>query len=172
MGGLMALRFLFQNHNFFKAAWISSPLLEPMLQAKPWMKIALPLAAQLFPSATISTGVSSSDCSRKIDRGETEKDLALFHSRISIGWGRDLRDAAKEVREQFSNLAFENPILFTQGDSDPICPIKILEDKLKIFSSTQISFKKIKGALHEPFCGTTREDFLMHLNRWIDHKLG
>ena len=50
--------------------------------------------------------------------------------------------------------------------------IKILEDKLKIFSSTQISFKKIKGALHEPFCGSTREDFLMHLNRWIDHKLG
>lgn len=172
MGGLMALRFLFRNNNLFKAAWISSPLLNPMLQAKPWMKIALPLAAKLFPSATISTGVSSSDCSHKIDRGETEKDLALFHSRISIGWGRDLRDAAKEVREQFTNMAFEKPILFTQGDSDSICPVKILEDHLKALSSTQISFKKIKEARHEPFCGSTREDFLMHLNCWIDHKLG
>lgn len=172
MGGLMALRFLFRNHNLFKAAWISSPLLNPMLQAKLWMKIALPLAAQLFPSATISTGVSSSDCSSKIDRGETEKELALFHSRISISWGRDLCNAAEEVREQFTNVALETPILFTQGDSDSICPIKILEEKLKILSSSQISFKKIKEALHEPFCGSTREDFLMHLNSWIDHKLG
>lgn len=172
MGGLMALRFLLHNLNLFEAAWISSPLLNPMLQAKPWMKITLPLAAQLFPSATVSTGVRSSDCSHKIERGETEKTQALFHSRISIGWGRDLLHAAEEVCEKFTNMAFEKPILFTQGDSDSICPIQILEDQLKTLSSNQISFQKIKEARHEPFCGSTREDFLRYLNHWITHKLG
>jgi alpha-beta hydrolase superfamily lysophospholipase len=172
MGGLMALRFLLHNPKLFEAAWISSPLLNPMLQAKPWMKIALPFVAPLFPSATVSTGVSSSDCSHMLDRGETEKDQALFHSRISIGWGRDLLHAAEEVRENLTNMALEKPILFTQGDSDSICPIQILEDQLKILSSNQISFKKIKEARHEPFCGSTREDFLRYLNHWINQKLG
>ncbi|MDB4784748.1 lysophospholipase [Akkermansiaceae bacterium] len=172
MGGLMAMRFLFQNVNLFEAAWISSPLLDPMLQANRWMKIALPLAAQISPSTTVSTGVSNSDCGDKIDRAETDEDQALFHDRISIGWARELRDAAQEVREELAKMAFKKPILFTQGDSDSVCPIQILEDRLKKLPSNQISFKKIKEALHEPFCGSTRGQFLTHLNHWIAHELG
>ena len=172
MGGLLALRFLFQNVDLFDAAWISSPLLNPLRQAKPWMRVVLPFAAQLLPTITISTGVSSSDCGEKTARSETEKDQVLFHSRISIGWSRDLCEAAEELREQFPTMPFEKPILFTQGGSDAICPAQILENRLNKITSNQISFEKIKEALHEPFSGSTREKFLAHLNHWIDHKIG
>lgn len=172
MGGLMALRFLLQNHNLFDAAWISSPLLEPMRQAKPWMKIALPLAANLFPSITVSTGVSSSDCGDSSVKVGAEENQNFFHNRISIGWVRALRDAAEEVHKNFTTMALENPILFTQGDLDPICPPRILETWLNELSPNQISSKIIKGALHEPFSGSTHENFLTHLNDWIDQKLG
>ena len=171
MGGLMALRSLFQNAGLFDAAWLSSPLLKPMRQAQPWMKIALPLAASLLPWATVGTGVSSADCGDSSGgRGSGEGEV-LYHSRISIGWGRDLRNAAEEVREQFPAMPLEIPILFTQGDSDPICPPRILEERLNKLGPNQISFEKIKGALHEPFSGSTREIFLTRLNEWIQREL-
>ncbi|MDC0302638.1 lysophospholipase [bacterium] len=171
VGGLMALRSFFKNPDIFDAAWISSPLLDPMRQARPWMKIALPLAAYILPWATVSTGVSSSDCGDNANGRGAEEEEILYHSRISIGWGRDLRDAADEVREQFPAIPTDKPALFTQGDSDPICPPEILEKRLKKLSANQITFEKINKALHEPFSGSTREEFLTRLNAWIDREL-
>jgi alpha-beta hydrolase superfamily lysophospholipase len=167
MGGLMALRSFLRKPEVFDAAWISSPLLDPMRRAQPWMRKALPLAANFLPWITVSTGVSSSDCGDSSSgRGDEEYEV-LYHSRISIGWGRDLRDAAEEVREQFPAMPLDTPILFTQGDSDPICPPEILESRLNKLGANQISFEQIKDALHEPFSGSTREDFLARLNTWV-----
>lgn len=171
MGGLMALRYFLKKPDTFDAAWVSSPLLDPMRQAQPWMKIALPLTAKILPCATVSTGVRSLDCCDSSNGRGAEKEEIFYHSRISIGWGRDLRDAADEVRKQFPAIPTNKPALFTQGDSDPICPPQLLGKRLKKLSANQITFEKINGALHEPFSGSTREDFLTRLNDWIAREL-
>ena len=171
MGGLMALRSLFQNPNTFDAAWISSPLLDPMRQASPLMSKILPIVAKLLPWVTVSTGVRSSDCGDSSgDRGADTQDV-LYHSRVSIGWGKNLRDAAEEVAGQFPKLPSDIPILFTQGDSDPICPLQILADRVSKLPPNRVTLATLKGALHEPFSGSTRETFLDRLNGWIAQEL-
>ena len=172
MGGLMALRYLLRHPEKFQSAWLSSPLLDPMRQASPWMRTLLPVVSKFLPWITIGTGVNSEDCGdHQSDRKESDEE-ALYHSRVSVGWGRDLRDAAEEVREQFPVISHDRPILFTQGEIDPICPPEILEDRFKKLPGNQIRYEKIPNARHEPFTGSTTGDFLNRLNRWIQDEFG
>lgn len=171
MGGLMALRYLLRFPEKFHAAWVSSPLLAPMRQAAPWMRIALPIISEILPWITVGTGVRSEDCGdNQSGRNETPEG-ALYHSRISIGWGRDLRDAAREVEEQFPALPVDYPVLFTQGEVDSICPPDILTDRLDKLPANRVSFEQIPKARHEPFSGSTNEEFLKRLNDWITRQL-
>jgi alpha-beta hydrolase superfamily lysophospholipase len=170
VGGLVALRFLLRYPQKFAAAWISSPLLDPMGQAKPWMRSSLPVLASLFPWITVSTGVRAEDCGDSTGRGTEDSD-ALYHSRISLGWGRDLRDAAAEVHHQFPTLPTNLPILFTQGALDPVCPPDILRKRLAKLPANQISCQEIPAARHEPFTGSTEQEFLTHLNLWISSEI-
>ena len=171
MGGLMALRFLLRYPEKFQAAWLSSPLLDPMRQAAPWMRFSLPLISEILPWITVGTGVSSEDCGDDQSGRKETPEGALYHSRISIGWGRDLRDAAREVADQFPALPSNYPILFTQGEIDSICPPKILEDQLAKLPANQVRFEKIPMARHEPFSGSTNGEFLQRLNDWIAREL-
>ncbi len=169
MGGLLALHYLLKFPERFSAAWVSSPLLDPMRQAQPWMRRVLPFVSKIFPWLTLSTGVRSEDC------GDFAEDSArhaqeikpLYHSRISLGWGRTLRDTADQVRAQFQNLHPDIPILFTQGSSDPICPAEILSERLQKLPENQITYQEIPDALHEPFSGSRQEEFLNLLDHWI-----
>jgi alpha-beta hydrolase superfamily lysophospholipase len=171
MGGLMALRFLLRYPKNFQSAWISSPLLDPMRQAAPWMKVLLPMISEALPWLTVSTGVRSEDCGDNQSGRKNAEEGALYHSRVSLSWGRNLRDAAQEVGEQFPTLPSNLPILFTQGEIDPICPSNILEGHLKKLPDNQVRFEMIPNALHEPFTGSTTVDFLSRLNRWIKDEL-
>lgn len=171
MGGLLALRYFLRNPDLFEAAWFCAPLLAPMRQAKPWMRITMPILAGLLPWFTVGTGVRSSDCGDNTSGRGAETGEALYHSRISIGWGSELAKAAEEVREQFQTLPTATPILFTQGQRDPICPPEILGERLAKLPSNRIRFEKIEEALHEPFSGSTLAEFLSILNDWIDTEL-
>lgn len=171
MGGLLALRYFLREPKRFDAAWISSPLLAPMRQAKPWMRVTLPILAGLLPWVTVSTGVSSADCGDGSGGRGAETEEVLYHSRISIGWGSDLAEAAEVVRGQFPGLPTSHPILFTQGGEDPICPPGILAERLKKLPKNRVRFELIEEALHEPFSGHTNQEFLDRLNRWISSSL-
>lgn len=171
MGGLMALRYLLRYPEKFHAAWVSSPLLDPMRQAAPWMRFALPVISEFLPWITVGTGVSSEDCGDDQSGRKPPPEGALYHSRISIGWGRDLRDAAREVAEQFPALPVDRSILFTQGEVDSICPPDILADRLDKLPANQVSFEKIPKARHEPFSGSTNGQFLDCLSNWITREL-
>ncbi len=166
MGGLLALRFLLRHPEKFSAAWFSSPLLDPMRQAKPWMRRLLPFVSKTFPWITVSTGVRSEDCGDDPKRGSEDRN-PLYHSRISLGWGRTLRDTADQVRAQFPKLPSNLPILFTQGSIDPVCPAEILSERLQKLPENQISYQEIPEARHEPFSGSTEEEFLSRLDDWV-----
>ncbi len=141
-----------------------------MHQAKRWMRLLLPVISPIFPSVTVSTGVRSTDCGDDPGRG-TEEKKPLYHSRISLGWGRLLRDTAEEVSQQFSNLPTDRPILFTQGTLDQICPPQILSSRLAQLPTNQISYQEIPEARHEPFSGSSEADFHARLDHWITSEL-
>jgi len=170
MGGLLALHFLLSYPEKFTAAWISSPLLDPMRQAKPWMRHLLPIISKITPWLTVGTGVQARDCGDDPKRG-SEEEKPLYHSRISLGWGLDLRNIAEKVSAQFLNFPTELPTLFTQGNIDPICPADILRERLTKLPKNQITYQEIPEALHEPFSGSSQEEFLARLRNWLTQKL-
>ena len=168
VGGLMALRFFLNQPRRFAAAWFSSPLLDPMGQARPWMRHTLPLLANLFPWIIVDTGVRAEDCTDDREGRPGEHGTPLFHSKISIGWGRDLRDAAERVGQQFQGFPTDIPVLFTQGDIDKICPPALLRTRLVKLPENQITYSEIENARHEPFNGSTADNFLADLTHWVD----
>lgn len=167
MGGLMALRFLLNRPEQFVAGWVSSPLLDPMRQATPWMRKLLPIIADLLPWMTVGTGVRDEDCASDQTGSELAINEALHHSRISIAWGKDLRDVAAEVAEQFPKLPTAMPLLFTQGTLDPICPASIFRDRIAKLPPNEVTYREIAEARHEPFNGPTGDGFREILGAWI-----
>jgi len=166
MGGLMTLRLILKNPDLFQNAWISSPLLDPMHQARPWMRIVLPYLAPLLPKLTVSTGVTGDDCrddSPQSDSSSTQ----LYHTRISLAWGRTLSRVASQVREEFPNLPRSTNLLFTQGQKDRICPPEFLRERLIKISNPSITYEEIPGARHEPFVGSTGDEVAEKVTRWL-----
>ena len=154
MGGLMTLRLLINHPGLFTNAWLSSPLLDPMHQAKPWMRAILPCLAPLLPRVTVSTGVTSEDC--RDDSAQSESSSTqLYHSRISLIWGRALSLIAEEVNEKFTQLPSPIKLLFTQGKDDRICPPQFLRERLINVMHPAITCQEFPGARHEPFVDST-----------------
>jgi alpha-beta hydrolase superfamily lysophospholipase len=166
MGGLMTLRLLINHPGLFKNAWISSPLLDPMHQAKPWMRAILPCLAPLLPRVTVSTGVTSEDCRDDSVQSEPSS-TQLYHSRISLVWGRTLSLTAKEVNEKFTQLPSATKLLFTQGKDDRICPPQFLRDRLLNVTHPAITYEEIPGARHEPLVDTTGNEVAKKITLWL-----
>ena len=168
MGGLVALRFFLNEPRRFAAAWFSSPLLDPMGQAKPWMRRTLPVLANLFPWIIVGTGVRTEDCTDDREGRPGEEDTPLYHSKVSIGWGRDLRDAAERIKQQLQGFPAGIPVLFTQGEIDKVCPPSILRARLVKLPENQITYSEIENARHEPFNGSTSALLQEALKKWVE----
>lgn len=173
MGGLMALRLHLLNPEHFQAAWFSSPLLSILDRTHPVLAKLLPLLAHLMPRFTIGTGVTSEQCGNfgEGPRADLPEEEALFHSRISLGWGVELCHAAETVWERIPSAPPTTPVLVTQGAQDPICPPGILKNLLGQASFERKTVEMIPEALHEPFSGSSREDFMTRLHSWIETTL-
>lgn len=164
MGGMLALRAFLKSPQSFEFAWLSSPLLEPARQGHPLMKIALPVIATLFPWITWSTGVKADDCRTEgSEESVEESSPQLYHSKISLGWAKELIAAGIELKSSMLSLPCQPPILFTQGSADSICPAEILKQRLEKLPTDQVRYQEIKGALHEPFAGESAEEFVKTL---------
>lgn len=166
MGGMLALRELLRKLELYQFGWFSSPLLSPARQASSLMNILLPFVAQLFPWITRSTGVRTEDCTsgEHNDQPETKP---LYHSKISLGWALELFKTAKNLEAQWLNLPRTAPLLFTQGDADPVCPAELLRVRLEKLNGENICYHQIKNALHEPFTGDPADEFRKILKNWI-----
>jgi alpha-beta hydrolase superfamily lysophospholipase len=173
MGGLMALRLLLRQPDLVHAAWVSSPLLRVGDRAGPWLRPVLPFLAKIAPRLTVDTGVTDEQCGdlSKGFRSEDPDQEALYHNRISLGWGVALCEASDFVREKITDLPAEKPILFTQGEEDVVCPPEALTELLSKTPSRRAHLKLLAGSRHEPFSGSTRGDLLERLDLWISEEL-
>ena len=128
-GGLMALRELLRNPGDWNYSWISSPLVHPEGTRPAWEAWFFLFVARLFPFLSIDIGVGPKEC---INDGPDQEarlgemtDENRFHRRITLSWTRAVCDAAREVRANFRSLP-PIPILFTQGEDDPVCRAETL----------------------------------------------
>jgi lysophospholipase len=168
MGGLMALRLFLKNPERFQAGWFSAPLLQILERAHPLLARFLPLVARIFPTLTTGTGVTSDQCGDFGDgpRSDAPDVDALCHSRISLGWGLELHRASSFVWESMARAPGAIPVLFTQGEDDRVCPPDVLRQLISQSPEASLDLELIPEARHEPFSGTTRDEFLLRLEKW------
>ena len=165
MGGLVALSLLgdMKRPHF---AWLSSPLIDPILnqpRVKVWLASRL---ASLLPEVTVSTGVTPDACS-----AGPRPEQTWFHSRISLGWANQLLTLSHQIHSDSFHLPSDIPILFTQGTEDTICPLSALQPFLEEKHTERTQLSLVEGALHEPFSGETRNLLYESLGVWIEKEI-
>jgi len=168
-GGLMALRELLLRPNLYTFSWISSPLIQPEANQNPILIHLAPILARLFPGLTVSTGVTSDDCVHPGNDAEPgpERDEALFHARISLGWGYAMILAARDLRSQIVSHPPSLPLLLTQGGSDPICPPEYLREVLSRATIPNLRYCEFPEALHEPFADSGKDEVFATIKAWL-----
>ena len=130
------------------------------------MRAILPHLAPILPRVTVSTGVTSEDC-RDDSAQSKSSSTQLYHSRISLIWGRTLSLTAKEVDEKFTRLPSVTKLLFTQGKDDRICPPQFLRERLLKVTHPAITYEELPGARHEPFVGSTGNEVAKKITLWL-----
>lgn len=173
-GGLMALRELLRHPSRYGFSWISSPLVVPEANQSPLMVALARLASGVLPRLTVSTGVTPGQCFHEEEGLErTLHDVdPLFHSRVSLGWGHAMVEAARETRSRFVTHPPAMPLLLTQGSDDPVCPPRLIRDLLDRTTVPHLEFREFEGALHEPFSDSGKERVFTALEEWLAATLG
>ena len=172
-GGLIALRELVRHPEPYAFSWISSPLLHPDANQSRLLVLLLPLAAGLLPELTVSTRVTAEQCLHNEVRAAKVAEGAelFFHQRVSLGWGREMIEAAAFVRAALLTRPPDFPLLITQGTADQVCPVDLLRRLLERCSISGLRYVEIPDALHEPFADTQRDLVFTALTDWLSETL-
>jgi alpha-beta hydrolase superfamily lysophospholipase len=165
-GGLLALACLPLLEKVPDFAWVSSPLLVPEGGQAPWKPLLLRPLSHLFPRTSLSTGVTTELCRLPLP-GESSQNSLLFHSRISLAWGRALMDIARNVRASPERLPATTVILMTHGEEDLICPPNFSRRFAESYRGENLNFRIIPNARHEPFADSSKEEFFDLLRHWL-----
>lgn len=150
MGGHLAFRTLLKNPGRHPFSWISSPLLKMQQSA---LKVAvLGNLARVMPWLTVTTGVELSDCRPDARAADDPLFEALHHSRINLGWARQLIVGLPQVASELLVRDLRTNLLITQGELDVICSAPILANLIPSMK-TKPEFFLAEDGLHEPFVG-------------------
>lgn len=167
MGGHLALRTLLKNRGRHPFSWVSSPLIQ--LQEKAWKVALLGELARVIPWLTVSTGVEESDC--RIGGRRIEDPMAvLYHSRMGLGWARELIVGLDWVSSELRVRDLQTKMLMTQGESDVVCPASVLENLISRMK-TRPEFVLAENGLHEPFVGPQGEILMAQVKDFVVENL-
>ena len=75
---------------------------------------------------------------------------------------------ARQVRREFPKDHPAIPLLITQGDADPVCPVGHLREFLATVEHPNLRYEEFKDVLHEPFADDHSEDVLGTVGDWLD----
>lgn len=153
--------------------WFSSALLQPD-HGQPAIKVAgARLLAALFPRFTLSTGVHPSDCYHVPPGEDPDHFTHGIHNRISLGFGADLLDTAKEA--DFIEAAEWYPegikTLLVVGGEDPVCPPEFALQYFSRLPRDSATLLYHAGARHEPFREPDASRSLGSIRVWLKNRV-
>lgn len=170
MGGLLALFLLGELEQLPDYSWISSPLLNPTSEQPTWKYLLGRPLSYLLPDLSISTGVTNELC-RDDSPEKTAPNRELFHSQISLNWGRIISELAETVTTNPQRIPSSLPLLLTQGGSDHVCPLEFCQQFAESLSLPKLQFLLYPEARHEPFADNSRENILRDLKSWLNKQM-
>lgn len=183
MGGLLATRHLvlagLGRLPVPVFCWLSSPLMVPSKRRSAFVRFLIRWLSPIMPSLTVSTGVVPVMCRVKSEDNEggvPEASLSppkhrLWHNRVSMGWGACLLDYERLVASSLESIPKEVPLLFTQGELDPICPAETAREYFSRLPNEAKDYHEFPEMLHEPFRGEGSERLFAVLEEWLDGEM-
>ena len=165
-GGLLALFLLGELQSRPDFSWISSPLLNPRAEQPRWKYNLVRNFSYLFPSMTLSTGVTAEMCRRNTKQEKAEH-FGQFHSQVSLHFARILVEIAEVVQTQPEHLPSPLPLLITQGKSDPACSYQFCEELVARLQREDLQLILYPDARHEPFADESKEEVMLDLAQWF-----
>lgn len=160
MGGLMAIRQLGRSPMEWRWTWLSSPLLSPAARTPAWKRQFAPAIARLAPQLPMDTGVRPEHCQHGDTRAKFTAPESFWHHVVSARFGRALLDEEKRLALISKRIRRDMPLLLTQGEEDPICPLPLArawaEDLME--RGSQIRLATIADGLHEPLLDPAHAD--------------
>ena len=131
-----------------------------------WVKVL----SNMIPSWTISTKVKANACRLESDIQpiKVETKPPLWHSKVSLGWGCELIEFEKLVKESIQQIPPEISIFLTQGSEDSVCPPEYARALHEDLPSVNKTYLELDGMLHEPFKGEGSEQLFGDMERWLD----
>lgn len=182
MGGLLAARHLVMSgqgkYKIPLMAWINAPLIQPSNGRSQLFVALVRFLSSLVPELTISTGVTPKMC-RKVQPDDATpvvetpeyKTPALWHRRISLGWGAVLLKAEKLLEDSIAEMPMNSPILLTQGAVDPVCPVEFAREFYQQLPQSNKLYQEFEDGLHELFSDEGKERLTKVLVDWLDEWL-
>ncbi|MEM1440947.1 MAG: alpha/beta fold hydrolase [Verrucomicrobiota bacterium] len=150
--------------------WFSSPLLDPSYRQNPLKIATAKVLAKLFPTFTLSTGVSPRDCFHTLGDPVKREFAEGVHDRISLRFGQDLLDPTKKAELFAPEIDPDLSLLITQGADDHVCPPAMSELFLRSFKGEDTTFLIFAGARHEPFREPENSGFFNHVRTWMSNR--
>ncbi len=176
MGGLLALRHLTlvlqENLPTPRFCWVNSALLSPAYNKPNWYVAIAQFLAQFFPSLMVKTGATPDLCRTPVEGKQVVRDPQhLGHQCISIGWGSELIKIANFIRKNLPPMSSDIPFLYTQGESDLICPAHLADAFFSNLKLTNKTYQQFPNMRHETFLEPNNALLFNALDEWLDTHL-
>ncbi len=149
MGGLLVLDYLKAEPGALSFAWVNAPPLNPR-HGRPYvLYLAAKLINPIWPSFTISNGITPSMCFESDDADWIAKATEYCHRRLSLGLGIQLIRAAKRVNDPSREFDPDLELLLTQGEPDEVCPPEYSKAFFENLTLPHKTWRLFPGILHE-----------------------
>lgn len=170
-GGFLALPFVSSHAGEMGLDWIwlNAPLVRPTHNQSRFKVAVSKFLADWAPRLTVPTGVRPSQCFDigAFHPGVAREMLKDCHTRVSVGFGRDLILWEPKIVRAAASLEDPLQLLLTQGRDDQICPSQFAED---LFATIPLSRKTLivcDSLRHEPLREPDNAEFLEQARNWL-----
>ncbi len=165
MGGFAVLRFMQCEPDFFRFAWLSSPLIRPRQRRGPLINSLARVVARVLPTLTLDTGVRP-EMGRPVVREEDRDPLS--HHRVSSAFGVALLDMEEELHRDVGRFHTDLSLLVTHGDADVVCPAVYSREFYDSVGVSDKEYRLFPGVMHEPFRYEAGDKVLAAAGSWLD----
>ncbi|MCX7606197.1 MAG: lysophospholipase [Bacteroidia bacterium] len=171
LGGLIALRYRQKYAALWKpaATILSAPLVQLRLEVPAWKKALGQVAARLFPTLSLPSGLQPSQLSHDPEKVKAYSEDPMIFRTATAGWFAAVQQAQILLWQELP-LLNEGKYLFLLPEDDPICDSKATQRLYELLPASDKTLVTYPEGYHEPLQETFREQVFQDIWHFL-HQL-
>lgn len=167
-GGLVATLAVLEGRIHPKALALSAPFFELGMEVPEAKKLAAKVAARLYPTFALPSGLSGKDVTHDVARQKAYDEDPLVFKKATARWFVEAQGAQEKVKAGASRLSL--PLYLVYGTADTVASPAAMRRVVDAASSTDKTIDERAGKRHEAWNEADWKDLADGLARWVlDH---